>query len=206
MGCFRATTRARVVDVSSIRLYVLASLAERGEMHGHALRLLAEEEHIDEWTDFTVGAVYGVLKRLLADELIEVVRTERAGNYPERSVYGITEQGEVALAALRQEGLERIDIRPDTFDVALSSLDPDRLDDLEAVLSARLANLTATLERKISHTATIDGYLWLSEKWSIAHGQAKLRAEIAWHQELLAALPEIITDERARRHAKGIKS
>ena len=36
------------------------SLAERGEMHGHALRLLAEQEHIDEWTDFTVGAVYGV--------------------------------------------------------------------------------------------------------------------------------------------------
>lgn len=28
-------------------------------MHGHQLRLLAEEEHIDLWTDITVGGLYG---------------------------------------------------------------------------------------------------------------------------------------------------
>src|SRR5664279_1047135 len=114
--------------MSSIRLYVLASLAERGPMHGHALRLLAEEEHIDEWTDFTVGAVYGVLKRLTADGLIEPISTEREGSYPERHVYAITEAGEITLTALRQEGLDYIDVRPDGFDLALSALDPDRHD------------------------------------------------------------------------------
>ena len=75
-------------------------------MHGHALRLLAEEEHIDEWTDFTVGAVYAVLKRLTADGLIQSLRTEREGSYPERHVYAITETGEVALAALRESSWE----------------------------------------------------------------------------------------------------
>ena len=59
--------------MSAIRLYVLGALAERGEMHGHGLRLLAEQEHIDEWTDFTVGAIYGVLKRMAADGVIERV-------------------------------------------------------------------------------------------------------------------------------------
>jgi hypothetical protein len=57
----------------------------------------------------------------------------------------------------------------------------------------------------VQHTGGIEKYLWQSEIWSIGHGLAKLRSEIAWHEELLAALPEIITDERARRHAKGIK-
>lgn len=192
--------------MSSIRLYVLGSLAERGEMHGHALRLLAEEEHIDEWTDFTVGAVYGVLKRLAGEGLIETVRTEREGNYPERHVYAITEAGAIALAGLRREGLETIDIGPDAFDLALSSLDPDRLDEVEATLSARLAELRRQHEYGIEHHKTIDQYLWKAEKWAVGHKLAKLEGEIAWHEKLLAAVPEIINDERARRRAKGQKS
>ena len=191
--------------MSSIRLYVLASLDERGAMHGHGLRLLAEEEHIDTWTDFTVGAVYGVLKRMASEGLITVVRTEREGNYPERQVYGITDAGELALARLRDEGLEQLDIRPDSFDLAISALDPDRLDDLESVLERRIASMRALVAEKAERLDRIEKYLWASEKWSFGHGLAKLRADIAWHEELLAALPEIITDERARRHAKGIK-
>lgn len=191
--------------MSSIRLYVLSSLAERGAMHGHALRLLAEEEHIDEWTDFTVGAVYGVLKRMAADGHITVVRTEREGNYPERQVYEITEAGEVALAALRKDHLEQLDIRPDSFDLALGSLDPDGLDDLESIVRGRLDRLRALVADKESHMVHVDQLLWKSEQWAVRHGLSKMRADIAWHEELLAALPEIITDERARRHAKGIK-
>ncbi|MDQ1605986.1 MAG: hypothetical protein QOJ18_353, partial [Microbacteriaceae bacterium] len=52
--------------MSSIRLFILGSLAERGPMHGHGLLLLAEEEHIDLWTDFAASAVYGAIKRLAA--------------------------------------------------------------------------------------------------------------------------------------------
>ena len=40
-------------------------------MHGHQLRLLAEEEHVALWTDITVGSLYGAIKRLAAEELIE---------------------------------------------------------------------------------------------------------------------------------------
>lgn len=184
--------------MSLIRLYVLASLAERGPMHGHALRLLAEKEHVDERADFTVGAVYGVLKRLAADGLIEPVRTERDGGYPERHVYAITEAGEVALAALRQEGLERIDMRPDGFDLAITALDPDRHDELETVVRSRIAVLERRQAEAEERLATIGPRLWAAERWALSHVGAKLEAEVAWHHGLLAALPEIIADERAR--------
>jgi hypothetical protein len=42
-------------------------------MHGHQLRLLAEEEHVALWTDITVGSLYGAIKRLAAEELNEEV-------------------------------------------------------------------------------------------------------------------------------------
>lgn len=48
-------------------------------MHGHQLRLLAEREHVTLWTDITVGALYGAIKRLAAEDLIAEERTEKEG-------------------------------------------------------------------------------------------------------------------------------
>ncbi|MDY7557672.1 PadR family transcriptional regulator [Cryobacterium sp. 10C3] len=116
--------------MSSIRLFILGSLAERGPMHGHQLRLLAEEEHVHMWTDISVGAVYGAIKRLATEGLISVARVEREGHYPERQVYEISDAGRRDLAALRLDGLRTIVLKPDPFDLAMTRLDPDRLDEL----------------------------------------------------------------------------
>ncbi len=50
--------------MSSIRIFILGALADRGPMHGHQLVLLANKEHISEWADITVGSLYGAIKRL----------------------------------------------------------------------------------------------------------------------------------------------
>lgn len=185
--------------MSSIRLFVLDSLAKRGPMHGHALRLLAEEEHIHVWTDFTVGAVYGVIKRLSGEGLIEEDRVEREGNYPERVVYRITDAGARSLDQLRREGLEAFSLRPDPVDLALAKLDPDRLDELEGVIRGRLATLESELEAGLVHLERIRHYLSVAEYYAMRHRSSRLRGEIEWHTELLAALPEIISDETSRK-------
>lgn len=192
--------------MSTIRLYVLALLAERGPLHGHALRLVAEQERIDEWTDFTVGAVYGVLKRLAAEGLIAAVRTEREGHYPERVVYEITEAGEQALADLRRRGLAHVDVPRDGFDLALSLLDPDRLDALEGTVRGRLAELEGRHAATLAMLDRAGAYLWTSERWALDHMITRLETEVAWHRRLLEAVPEIVADAHARALAKGKKT
>ena len=71
--------------VSSIRIFILGSLEQRGPMHGHQLRLLAEQEHVAMWTDITVGGLYGALKRLATENLIAQVRVEQPFRQPIRS-------------------------------------------------------------------------------------------------------------------------
>lgn len=168
-------------------------------MHGHQLRLLAEEEHVALWTDITVGGLYGALKRLAAEELIAEIRVERSGAYPQRQVWAITDAGREAVGALRLRALREIVIRPDPFDVAMTRLDPDHLDDLPASIAARITSLRAMLTDWETHAAAIDRYLTISEKLMMKHRADRLRAEIAWHEELSAQLPTIISDERARR-------
>jgi DNA-binding PadR family transcriptional regulator len=185
--------------VSSIRLYILDALVEEGPMHGHQLRLLAEKEHIQEWTDISVGALYGALKRMAAEGLIEEVRAEREGAYPERQVYAITDAGRVSLAVEKRNALREIVVRPDPFDLALSRLDRDRLDDLGELLAARISHLKALLEETGAHNTSIDKYLTFTEKIVVRHKTDRLRAEVTWHEQLFEHLPEIIADESARK-------
>ena len=185
--------------MSSIRLFILGSLAERGPMHGHALRLLAEEERIDQWADVSPGAIYGAFKRLAAEELIEPLRVEREGNYPERQVYSITAAGLEALERIRREALEAIVYRHDPVDLALARLDDASVDGLEQTLRARHAQLTAELQAGLLRLERISTYLTVMEKKVLRHQVHKLMAELAWHEELLGDLPEIIKDEKSRK-------
>jgi hypothetical protein len=90
-------------------------------------------------------------------------------------------------------------IKPDPFDIAMTRLDDEHLEDLPATITARIASLAATLEQWKAHATAIDRYLSASERMVMKHRSDRLRAEIAWHEELFAALPEIIADHRARR-------
>lgn len=185
--------------MSSIRLYILATLDELGPMHGHAMRQLGEQEHIDEWADFTPGGLYGAIKRLAAEGLIEATRTEREGNYPERQVYAITEAGRESLQRIRSEALQRISFRPDPFDLAMSRLDVATLPELPDLLRARLDALRAEHERRVLQRTRILQYLTRTEDFVVGHAIARLEAEVAWHERLLDALPELIADERRRK-------
>ncbi len=188
--------------MSSIRLFILGSLDERGPMHGHGLLLLAEEEHIDLWTDFASSAVYGAIKRLAVEGLITGERVEKRGNYPERQVYRISDSGRLALDYLRMQGLTEIIIKSDPLDLALTRLDPDRLDELPSVLGERLATLRQTLVANEAHLESISHFLTTAENWAMRHQAARWRGEIAWHEELLADLPVIIAYEKSLKGPK----
>jgi DNA-binding PadR family transcriptional regulator len=168
-------------------------------MHGHQLRLLAEEEHVHRWTDITVGAVYGAIKRLTAEGLLENVRTEREGNYPERVVHGVTEAGRRALAELLDDALRTVVIKPDPVDLALARLDPERLDEVPGMIAGRLAELQAMLVEREARNVEIAPLLTVGERVILTHRIERLRAEITWHTKLLTELPKILADESARK-------
>lgn len=186
--------------MSSIRLFILGSLAQRGEMHGHHLKLLAEEERVHMWTDISVGSLYGALKRLHSEGLIDDVRTEQEGNFPARQVYGITAEGTAALAQLRSVGLSEFSLRPDPFDLALTRLDPDTLESLDGVIAARIESLRSLLDTARVANEHARPHLSRAETFALEHREARLKAEIEWHEGLVSSLPDIVADERARTH------
>ena len=182
--------------MSSIRIFILASFAELGPMHGHRLRLEAERNHVHLWTDITVGAVYGAMKRLASEGLLRALGSEREGNRPARQVFEITDAGRAALAVLRREGLTEVWFKYDPFDLALTRIEAENLDTLPSVLAERLSKVQAMLAESKRINEGAREYVGLAKQWALRHTEYRLEAEVAYLTDLLAAAPEIVDDER----------
>jgi len=188
--------------MSSIRIFILSSFAENGPMHGHALRLWAERKHVNLWTNISVGAVYGAMKRLASEGLLREVGREQEGNRPTRQIYEVTEEGHRALAALRREALSEIWFKYDPFDVALARSDPNSADSLPDILADRLDRVQALLEERKRTNEEASEYISLAQEWALKHSEYRLEAEVAYLTDLLAAAPALVDDARNPRPLK----
>jgi DNA-binding PadR family transcriptional regulator len=183
--------------VSSIRLFILGTLAASGPLHGHQIRQQAQSDRTEQWADVHVGSVYGALKRLASEELIREVRTERVGNRPERTVYEITAEGRRALAAVRDQALRELTRPNDPFDLALAQSRDLPEEVLTGIVANRLAGLRV-LESSLRHRAeTDDIYLNEAERMVMWHLIERAAAEVRWHEEVLSRMPKIAADFQA---------
>jgi DNA-binding PadR family transcriptional regulator len=185
--------------MSSIRLFILSSFATFGPMHGHLLRMEAERKQVPLWTDISVGAVYGAMKRLATEGLLREVGTESVGNRPARQLYEITDEGRNALAELRSNGLTEIWFMYDPFDLALTLVEPDGVDDLPSIIIARLAQAQKMLEDRRQLTMEVQPLISLADQWALRHSVSRLEAEVAYLQELAAATVDIVADQKQRQ-------
>jgi DNA-binding PadR family transcriptional regulator len=183
-----------LVEANPGRLLVLGLLAD-GPMHGHRIRRAAELAQIERWENVKVGALYGMLKRLAGEGLIEPVRSEQEGRFPVRTVYAITEEGRLELALQRERALTTPDLRSRAVEIALTwsaGLAPEELRDQ---LGRRRATLEAMLadERARRDAESRKGSLRPAASAGFRRTELRLEAELCWHDELDELLPRIVS-------------
>jgi DNA-binding PadR family transcriptional regulator len=168
-------------------------------MHGHQLRRVAEMINIERWGDVKVGALYGAIHRLEAEELIHPIRSEQEGRFPARTVYAITDEGRSELAILRSKALQEARLAPDPFDVALTFVDAP-LEEVEPLLAQRRGALAAQLQDLVLERERLErlGHLTRLNYLVFRHGEARRRAEIEYLDELAPLLPTALTERDAR--------
>jgi len=181
--------------MSSIRLFVLSTVAELGPVHGHLIRLFAERMQAPLWTDISVGAIYGAINRLASEGLLRETAQERAGNRPTRQLYEITDEGRRALDVLRREGLSEIWFKPDPFDLALVGVDRKMAKALPAILAKRLETARTMLAERKRVTENARGHVGVAKLWILRHSEYRLEAEVAYLTDLLKAAHDIANDK-----------
>jgi DNA-binding PadR family transcriptional regulator len=173
------------------RLMALGILAKSGPSHGHHIRRVAELTDVSEWGGVSVGALYRELRSMEREGLVEATRTERVGNRPERTVYAITDEGQLELSTLREQAIKPLFSSHDPIGVALlfASHGMER-EDLRRTLRARrdklaiwITEVAAERERLI-RKGYIDAVAASVMRRAVVHTEAEIR----WHDEIDAEL------------------
>lgn len=148
------------------------------------------------WSEVGIGAIYSTLRRMHDEGLVRVVRSEREGQLPERTIYAITEAGRKELSILRASMLRDVVVRADPFDLAFAcSADiPTRdLLDLIADRTATLRTRISSLEHlRVSSAAHLD----TRDELLFDHLLLRLRADLTWHEDLASTLSAEASTEK----------
>ena len=70
---------------------------------------------------------------------------------------------------------------------------------LGETIEVRMAEIRARIDAEHIQLDRIGKYLTLMERHLMNHDIHRLHGELAWHQELIEALPAIIDDEKSRK-------
>jgi DNA-binding PadR family transcriptional regulator len=176
------------------RLMILGQLDDRGPMHGHQIRRIAELTNAEVWGGITGGALYAELRKLDGEGLIQAVREERVGRRPARTVYQITEEGRLELVVQREAALEVVFGSADPVSVVLLFAAGAGGSDLAERLAARRRRVAGRLEATAAERVRLTGQGVLAPLAVAAfrRGELRLEAELRWHEEFerqLAASP-----------------
>lgn len=172
-------------------------------MHGYQIQQAAKVDRTELWTDVKPGSLYNALHRMAEEGLLEVVRTERQGSSPARTVYGITPAGRHELVAQRNASLRQVGIHPDPLDLALQYVPDLAEEELAGAIGVRrqvLAAQLAMLEQELTIAAP---YLVGLEAMTFEHSLVRLRAELSWHDALLEALPKLLAQNEDQPDRDG---
>ncbi len=164
---------------------ILGVLAERGPMHGHQIRRIAELTNAGAWGGITGGALYAELRRLDGEGLAEAVRDEQVGRRPARTVYQITEEGRLELVVQRDAALEVLFGSADPLSVVLLFAAGEDASELGERLTARRRRVAGQLEEMAAERErlTAQGVLPPRAVATFRRGELRLEAELRWHEE-----------------------
>jgi DNA-binding PadR family transcriptional regulator len=180
--------------MNSTRLFVLATLARRGPMHGHQIRRTAQVERTELWTDIKPGSLYGALHRMAAEGLITPIKTEQEGRLPARTIYEITDAGREELEIHRDKALRGTKLPSDPVDLALNFIEGLTEDQVRAILTDRRRSYAAQVIEWQHLQERVGQFLTDLDRMGFRHQILRLEAEIAWHDEFLEKLPTLLVD------------
>ena len=194
-----------------LALAVLACLWER-PMYPYEITTTLHERGKEDSIRLNFGSLYSVIQQLLRKDLIEVERTEREGNRPERVVYAITPAGRAETDAwLRELIAEPVKEYP-AFETGLSLLAMlapadalellrQRLGPLDADIAAREALRDGDVVRELPELFVVELTYRIAmlraEREYVAQLAARIARGALRGQELWAQLHQQLAQGRA---------
>ncbi|MFC5032942.1 PadR family transcriptional regulator [Streptomyces sp. So13.3] len=170
-----------------LALAVMATLGER-PMHPYEIAQVLRQRGKEQSIKINYGSLYTVVQNLEKHGFVEIAGTQRQGNRPERTLYGLTTSGRVEMHDWLAD-LVAVPVREyPAYEAALSLILMLPPDEAVGLLGERVAKLEIQVAAIRGVLGKLDGDLprmFLIETEYQVH---MVEAEIAWTRGFLAEL------------------
>jgi DNA-binding PadR family transcriptional regulator len=161
-----------------LALAVLVCLAEQ-PMHPYEIAQTLRTRHKDDSVRLNYGSLYAVVDTLVRRGLIEAAETERSGRLPERTVYRITDAGQLESHDWLAELLAVPTKEYPAFEAALSFLPAIAPEEAVSLLDERIARLEGELAsaaalRELVEKSGLPRLLWVEAEFATALRETEL--------------------------------
>ncbi|MET9328209.1 helix-turn-helix transcriptional regulator [Tsukamurella sp. NPDC003166] len=192
---------ARTREMAPLAIAALALLTER-DMHPYEMFTTMVDRREDLVVKLRAGSLYHAVNRLADDGMVVAVSTERDGNRPERTTYGITPAGRERLQAVVADLLARPAEEYPRFPFAVSEAHNLDRGVVRALLAGRLERVDRELtEMRAGHARALErtaaAYL-LDLDYLIA----MRAAEADWLRRTVGRLDDETLDWKAHHHGE----
>ena len=160
-------------------LAVLSLLGER-DMHPYEMQRIMHFRHTDELLALKRGSLYHAINQLQRDGLIEPVETSRAGRWPERTVYGVTPDGQEELVSWLRDLLSTPVREPSQFMAALAHMPHLAPDDALQQLQMRAVDLEASTAAMHAIERVVADRVGRPAVLEVEYARVLLEAELSW--------------------------
>jgi DNA-binding PadR family transcriptional regulator len=166
------------IRANPLALAVLVCLYER-PMHPYEVATTLRQRHKHESVRLNYGSLYGVVESLERRGLIEARETRRSGRLPERTVYGLTESGQIEMHDWLTDLISTPVKDYPGFQAALSFLPALPPDDVVSLLGERAARLESELvqaaaAREFVQKHGIPRLFWVEHEFGVMLREAEL--------------------------------
>jgi DNA-binding PadR family transcriptional regulator len=186
--------------MSSTRLLVLGVVRIFQPVHGYDVRRELLSWRADQWANVAPGSIYGALKTLVKDGLLEIVGTDQVGGRPERTTFQLTDEGDKEFHSLLRKTWWAVEAPLDPLMPGVCFLPALPKDELISALEHRKQQVEGQLKHlafvaaEIPDSPTTPNHVMELLRLS----SARLGAETAWADALIAALRRGDYDHKKR--------
>jgi DNA-binding PadR family transcriptional regulator len=170
-------------EAGTWEIAVLALLRE-APMHPYQMQRLLHLRHKDEVLALKRGSLYHAIRRLVANDVIDVKGTGRDGRRPERTTYRITPVGTRTFIDVLRRIVATPRLEPSDCMVAMSFLVHLKPEEACALMGERARNLETEIDQIASGLADAKIYVDRINLIESEYLLAMLKAERAWVQAM----------------------
>jgi DNA-binding PadR family transcriptional regulator len=157
----------------------ILSLLKESPMHPYQMASTLRQRSKEDSIRLNYGALYAVIAALEREGFILPRETVREGARPERTVYGLTDKGELELHDWMSELLSIPAKEYPQFEAALSLMPILPPDETEALLRARAVRLEAEIARQravieVSGRGGLERVFMIETEYEVAMREAEL--------------------------------